>query len=33
MWDTHNAFSPPLEDAILPNTNKIVEAIKGLASY
>ena len=33
MWDTHNAFSPPLEEAILPNTNKIVEAIKGLASY
>jgi 2-oxoisovalerate dehydrogenase E1 component beta subunit len=33
MLDTHNAFSPPLEEAILPNTNKIVEAIKGLASY
>ncbi len=33
MWDTHNAFSPPLEEAILPNTNKIVEAIKRLASY
>jgi pyruvate/2-oxoglutarate/acetoin dehydrogenase E1 component len=33
MWDTHNAFAPPLEDAILPNTNKIVEAIKSLASY
>jgi 2-oxoisovalerate dehydrogenase E1 component beta subunit len=33
MWDTHNAFSPNLEEAILPNTNKIVEAIKGLASY
>src|SRR5271163_2952775 len=33
MWDTHNAFSPPLEDAILPNTDKIVEAIKSLASY
>jgi pyruvate/2-oxoglutarate/acetoin dehydrogenase E1 component len=33
MWDTHNAFSPPLEEAILPNTNKIVEAIKSLASY
>jgi 2-oxoisovalerate dehydrogenase E1 component beta subunit len=33
MWDTHNAFSTPLEEAILPNTNKIVEAIKRLASY
>ena len=33
MWDTHNAFSPSLEEAILPNTNKIVEAIKRLASY
>jgi len=31
--DTHVAFSPPLEEAILPNTNKIVEAIRGLASY
>lgn len=31
--DTHVAFSPPLEDAILPNTNKIVEAIRGLAAY
>jgi pyruvate/2-oxoglutarate/acetoin dehydrogenase E1 component len=31
--DTHNAFSQPLEDFILPNTNKIVEAIRGLAAY
>ncbi|HLH77393.1 MAG TPA: alpha-ketoacid dehydrogenase subunit beta [Candidatus Binataceae bacterium] len=31
--DTHVAFSPPLEEAILPNTNKIVEAIRSLASY
>ncbi len=31
--DTHNAFSPPLEQFILPNTNKIVEAIRSLAAY
>jgi 2-oxoisovalerate dehydrogenase E1 component beta subunit len=31
--DTHVAFSPPLEEAILPNTNKIVEAIRSLAAY
>ena len=31
--DTHNAFSPPLEEFILPNTNKIVEAIRSLAAY
>ena len=31
--DTHVAFSPPLEEAILPNTNKIVEAIRDLAAY
>jgi pyruvate/2-oxoglutarate/acetoin dehydrogenase E1 component len=31
--DTHTAFSPPLEEAILPNTNKIVEAIRDLAAY
>ena len=31
--DTHTAFSPPLEEAILPNTNKIVEAIRSLAAY
>jgi pyruvate/2-oxoglutarate/acetoin dehydrogenase E1 component len=31
--DTHTAFSPPLEEAILPSTNKIVEAIRDLAAY
>lgn len=31
--DTHTAFSPPLEEVILPNTNKIVEAIRSLAAY
>ncbi len=31
--DTHLAFSPPLEEYILPNTNKIVEAIRELAAY
>ncbi len=31
--DTHVAFSPPLEEEILPNTNKIVEAIRSLAAY
>jgi 2-oxoisovalerate dehydrogenase E1 component beta subunit len=31
--DTHTAFSPPLEEAILPNTNKIVDAIRDLAAY
>jgi 2-oxoisovalerate dehydrogenase E1 component beta subunit len=31
--DTHVAFSPPMEEFILPNTNKIVEAIRSLASY
>jgi 2-oxoisovalerate dehydrogenase E1 component beta subunit len=31
--DTHVAFSPPLEEHILPNTNKIVEAIRELAAY
>ena len=31
--DTHVAFSPPLEEAILPNTNKIVDAIRSLAAY
>jgi 2-oxoisovalerate dehydrogenase E1 component beta subunit len=31
--DTHTAFSPPLEEFILPNANKIVEAIRGLAAY
>lgn len=31
--DAHNAFSPPLEQYILPNTNKIVDAIRSLAAY
>ena len=31
--DTHNAFAPPLEQAILPTTNKIVDAIRNLAAY
>jgi 2-oxoisovalerate dehydrogenase E1 component beta subunit len=31
--DTHTAFSPPLEEAILPGTNKIVDAIRSLAAY
>jgi 2-oxoisovalerate dehydrogenase E1 component beta subunit len=31
--DAHTAFSPPLEEAILPNSNKIVEAIRNLAAY
>jgi len=31
--DTHVPFSPPLEEAILPNTNKIVDAIRSLAAY
>jgi len=31
--DAPVAFSPPLEDFILPNTNKIVEAIRSLAAY
>jgi pyruvate/2-oxoglutarate/acetoin dehydrogenase E1 component len=31
--DTHTAFSPPLEEAILPSTNKIVDAIRDLAAY
>ncbi len=31
--DVHVAFSQPLEDFILPNTNKIVEAIRSLAAY
>ncbi len=31
--DTHLAFSPPMEEFILPNSNKIVEAIRSLAAY
>jgi 2-oxoisovalerate dehydrogenase E1 component beta subunit len=31
--DTHTAFSPPLEEFILPNSNKIIEAIRSLAAY
>ncbi len=31
--DTHTAFSPSLEEFILPNANKIVAAIRGLAAY
>jgi pyruvate/2-oxoglutarate/acetoin dehydrogenase E1 component len=31
--DAHVAFSPPLEEAILPNTNKILDAIRSLAAY
>ncbi|MGH8011299.1 MAG: alpha-ketoacid dehydrogenase subunit beta [Candidatus Binataceae bacterium] len=31
--DTHTAFSPPLEQFILPNSDKIVEAIRSLAAY
>ena len=31
--DAHVAFSPPLEQEILPNTNKIVDAIRNLAAY
>ncbi len=31
--DTHVPFAPPLEEFVLPNTNKIVEAIRNLAAY
>jgi 2-oxoisovalerate dehydrogenase E1 component len=31
--DTHYAFSPPMEDAILPNMEKVVEAARKLVSY
>ncbi len=31
--DTHNAFSAPLEEYILPNQEKITEAIRKLAAY
>ena len=31
--DSHVAFSPPLEQFILPSTDKIVDAIRSLAAY
>ncbi|GAB4370386.1 MAG: 3-methyl-2-oxobutanoate dehydrogenase subunit beta [Deltaproteobacteria bacterium] len=31
--DTHNAFAGPMEDYILPNQEKVVEAIRRLAAY
>jgi 2-oxoisovalerate dehydrogenase E1 component beta subunit len=31
--DAHTPFSPPLEEFVLPNSNKIVEAIRSLAAY
>ncbi len=31
--DAHVPFAPPLEEFVLPNTNKIVEAIRSLAAY
>jgi 2-oxoisovalerate dehydrogenase E1 component beta subunit len=31
--DTHNAFAPTMEDYILPNQEKITEAIRNLAAY
>jgi pyruvate/2-oxoglutarate/acetoin dehydrogenase E1 component len=31
--DTHTPFSPPLEEFVMPNANKIVEAIRSLAAY
>ena len=31
--DTHNAFAPTMEDYILPNQEKITEAIRQLAAY
>jgi 2-oxoisovalerate dehydrogenase E1 component beta subunit len=31
--DTHTPFSTPLEEFVLPNSNKIVEAIRSLAAY
>jgi pyruvate/2-oxoglutarate/acetoin dehydrogenase E1 component len=31
--DAHVPFAPPLEEFVLPNTNKIVEAIRNLAAY
>ena len=31
--DTHNAFAAPMEDYILPNQEKVTEAIRRLAAY
>jgi hypothetical protein len=31
--DTHYAFSPPLEEYILPNTAKILEAARKLRRF
>ena len=31
--DTHNAFASPMEDYILPNQEKVTEAIRRLAAY
>ncbi|HBO69876.1 MAG TPA: alpha-ketoacid dehydrogenase subunit beta, partial [Deltaproteobacteria bacterium] len=31
--DTHNAFAAPMEDYILPNQEKVTEAIRKLAAY
>jgi len=31
--DSHTPFAPPLEEYVLPNTNKIVSAIRALAAY
>jgi pyruvate/2-oxoglutarate/acetoin dehydrogenase E1 component len=31
--DSHVAFSTPLEQFILPSTDKIVDAIRSLAAY
>ena len=31
--DTHNAFAGPMEEYILPNQEKVTEAIRKLAAY
>jgi pyruvate/2-oxoglutarate/acetoin dehydrogenase E1 component len=31
--DTHNPFSGPMEEYILPNQEKVTEAIRKLAAY
>ena len=33
MADTHNPFSPPLEEFVLPDATKILQAIRQLAAY